>query len=271
MLKDKIIFGLLMLPMVASFASDEHGWDLKDPNSGYHQKMPGKFIDDALPDQMHVELTKEQKLQARIWRLEDGQYARYLVLKKNKTGTFIPEANPIVVLGVNSRNNDEREGYARLLAQIEFEQTAKYLAFNSEYQKQANLLRKKMNLPIIRQFDTDQFSPYAYNPIPLKKDDKLFLYAKSTDSVDAMVRPFIKNLKNKGSQLNIFFTDTPGDEKIQAWGRAHSLPLSLVKEHIITLNNSLGQYNKFKKDSGGQPILILLRNGKSTIIDLGRF
>ena len=40
MLKDKIIFGILMLPMVASFASDEHGWNLKDPNSGYHQKMP---------------------------------------------------------------------------------------------------------------------------------------------------------------------------------------------------------------------------------------
>ena len=59
------------------------------------------------------------------WSLTQEEYDRYLFLKNNTPRGYYTKSHPLFYLGIEARTEEERKKYARLIAQMEFEEGSK--------------------------------------------------------------------------------------------------------------------------------------------------
>lgn len=259
------------------------GWHLgakaknNDPNLEYHKRLPLAFNDDITSDQdaAKVKLTPVQKHEALVWGLSNREEKRYLFLMENKSGWYFKNTTltPVEILGINARTDEERAQYAAIAAHQEFEKIAKVLSYNAAYSKAALALKDKLNLPVIRKFDYSKYSPYNYQPIDLQKNDKLMLFIKKDENVKPIVSYLMAEIEHNHSvSLNIYFLDSKiTKNNIVDWAQGQNIPPAMVNHKFITLNFDNGQYAEIKAEHKKTPLLILIRDGQSKIIDTGRF
>lgn len=277
---------LIILGMVAGISpvmcfADGSGWHLKsggDPNSHFHEKLPVEFHDDITPDQKTsaIKLNALQRHQSLVWGLSTQEEKRYVALMHNRSGFFYSDQNhkmtPVEVLGANARTNAEREKYAKLDAHQQFQHLAKYLAYVAAYQRASEAYKKSLHLPVLRPFNTAKFSPYHYKPVALEANDKLMLFVHLNDEVRPIVASLMGSiLKTPSIQLNVYFIGHGLTEtQVQTWAKDQNIIPKMVDDHQITLNFDSGQFSAF---SGKRklPVLVLVRDGKSQFVDLGRF
>lgn len=237
------------------------------------------FQDDITKDQDldKLKLTEEEKHQAQVWGLTKEQEKRYTFLMNNKSGTYYKNTKltPVEILGINAKDDGERNYYAMLDASQEWQKNAKILAFNTAFQKATRQMQNMQGIPIIREFDYTKYSPYSYEPINLQSNDKLMLFIKLNDSVKPIISYLINSItKNPKIQLNIYFIEDgikEEKEKITQWAKGQNIPFDMVNKKEITLNFGSKQYEELKDIKKKTPILTLIRNGKSRLVDTGRF
>lgn len=275
------IFLILMATNAPSFAM--FGWDYisgskNDPNSEYHERFPLQFNDDITSDQelKKIKLTPEQQHEALVWGLSEDQEKRYVFLMQNRTGLYYKniKLSPVEILGINARDNNERVFYAKLLATQEFEKNAKLLAFDAAYHNAAVELKEELKLPVIRDFDYSKYSPYNYKPLQLQNSDKLVFFISKGDGVKPIVSSLISEIKkNQSLQLNVFFVDKGlKDDEITKWAKSQNIPSDMVNsKRTVTLNHDKGQYEEIKIKNKKTPLLILIRNGQSSVVNISRF
>lgn len=271
------ILGLYSTSSLAAFGWDYSSITKTNPNSNYYYRLPMPFIDDIVRDQDidKVQLTTEQKHQALVWGLSDDQEKRYVLLMQNRSGNYFKDTklSPIEVLGINARDDSERAMYAKVLAQMEFEKNAKILAFDTAFHNEAIALQEKLKLPIIRGGGASSTSKTA-KTFQLQNGDKLMLFVERANNVDFIISPVISELKrNPTATLNVYFIDNGlKDSGIASWAKNQNIPIDLVNEkHSITLNLDKGQFNSVKIISKTTPLLILVRDGRSEVVDLNLF
>ncbi len=69
------------------------------------------------------------------WGIDKEEYQRYQYLKNSTPrGYFTPGNNPIYYLGIEARTEQERQKYARIIAQMEFENVIKVQSFTKAVQ-----------------------------------------------------------------------------------------------------------------------------------------
>lgn len=245
--------------------------DTQDP--GTYVRGLKEFHDDIVSGQniKNVKLTPEQNHQAEVWSLTQNDEKRYVLLMQNRSGLYWrgSKLSPVEILGINARNPSERKRFALLYARQLQEKMAKELS----WQFAASQAKAEVNkdLPLIRSFDVSPFSPYNYHAVSLKAGDKLFLLTKLNLDVRRVVSTLLADIQtNNNITLNIYFAGTPSSHGIQDWANNQSIPVSLVKKGEITINTNEGPFSRFK-DEKNLPVLVLVRNGKATVIDVSRF
>jgi integrating conjugative element protein (TIGR03759 family) len=182
------------------------------------------------------------------------------------------DVSPPEVLGINARNDKERNEYAVLYAKQSLQRTAKELAFYGETSLVFDALIQHYALPVVRSFNADNYSPYHYEAIALKDHDELMLFIHENDPVKQIVSSLMMSMiKNSSIRLNVYFIDPLITEsKMDAWAKTQAIPPYLLYAKLMTLNAGEGEFAKLN-DKPSVPALYLVREGVSTHISTDGF
>ena len=228
-------------------------------------------FEDEVIDEKDFELSDTQKHEAKVWQLTEAEEKRYVQLMKSRSGVYYQglRMSPIDILGLNARDDIEREYFAELAAKQEAQKVAQNIAWNNAFYQAYNKLFK--DVPVVGNFDPSPYSPYAHQPIQLKSGERLYLFIKTDDAVKIILMQLIDSLsRTPNTQLNLLFVDMDSDA-IQLWANRQQIPLTLVNSQQITLHNGKQQYEALTLKNKHTPLLLLSNGKASQVIDMGRF
>lgn len=230
-------------------------------------------IDDIVASQdiNHMNLTEQQIHEADVWGLTADEEKRYVLLMQNRSGLYYRglRQTPLDILGINARNEIERNHFAELAAKQEAQKVSKNIAWNNAFYKAYNKLFE--NVPIVGDFDPKPFSPYAHQPLLLDQNDTLYFFVKPDEAIKSVLMLLLDAIKiTPNTRLHIMMLGS--DElSIQLWANQHQIPQDLVNSGQLTLNHGDLNYQSLSIAQKSTPLLLLSKNGTSTIVDLGRF
>ncbi|WP_133130227.1 TIGR03759 family integrating conjugative element protein [Legionella yabuuchiae] len=243
---------------------------IKTANNALAKAGVADFQDEVI-DEKNFELSKPQQHEAKVWQLTDAEEKRYIQLMQSRSGLYYQglRMSPIDILGLNARDDAEREHFAELAAKQEAQKVAQNIAWNNAFYQSYNKLFK--DVPVVGDFDPSPYSPFAHQPIQLKSGEHLYLFVKADDAVKTILMQLVDAVsRTSKTKLNLLFVDMDSDA-IQLWANRQQIPLALVNSQQITLNDGKQQYDALTVKKKHTPLL-LLSNGKATqIVDMGRF
>ncbi|HAU1787994.1 TPA: TIGR03759 family integrating conjugative element protein [Legionella pneumophila] len=217
-----------------------------------------------------ITLSDTQLHEAKVWGLTADEEKRYVLLMQNKSKFYYKglRQTPIDILGINARNETERNHFAELAARQEAQKVAKNIAWNNAFYKAYNELF--VNVPVVGDFDPSPYSPYAHKPVQLSQGDTLYFFIKEQDAVKTILLMLFDAIEQTpNARLHLMLLDM-NDTTIQIWANQHQIPQYLVTGGRITLNHGELSYQSLKIKKS-LPMLLLSQNGHSSIVDLGRF
>ncbi|MFO2564085.1 TIGR03759 family integrating conjugative element protein [Legionella pneumophila serogroup 1] len=217
-----------------------------------------------------ITLTDTQLHEAKVWGLMPEEEKRYVLLMQNKSKLYYKglRQTPIDILGLNARNETERNHFAELAARQEAQKVAKNIAWNNAFYKAYNKLF--VNVPVIGDFDPSPYSPYAHKPVQLSQGDTLYFFIKEQDAVKTILLVLFDAIEQTpNARFHLMLLDM-NDTTIQIWANQHQIPQHLVNGGRISLNHGELSYQSLKVKKS-LPLLLLSKNGHSSIVDLGRF
>lgn len=218
-----------------------------------------------------ITLTEAQQHEAKVWGLTTDEEKRYVLLMQNKSKFYYEglRQTPIDILGLNARNEHERNHFAELAARQEAQKVAKNIAWNNAFYKAYNKLFA--NVPVVGEFDPSPYSPYAHKPVQLSQGDTLYFFIKEQDAVKTILLMLFDAIEQTpDARLHLMLLDM-NDTTIQIWANQHQIPQHLVNGGRISLNHGELSYQSLKVNKKSLPLLLLSTNGHSSIVDLGRF
>ncbi|HAT8647504.1 TPA: TIGR03759 family integrating conjugative element protein [Legionella pneumophila] len=229
--------------------------------------------DDLTPEQdiKKITLTEAQLHEAKVWGLTPDEEKRYVLLMQNKSKFYYEglRQTPIDILGLNARNETERNHFAELSARQEAQKVSKNIAWNNAFHKAYNKLFA--NVPVIGDFDPSPYSPYAHKPVQLSQGDTLYFFIKEQDSLKTILLMLFEGIEQTpDTKLHLMLLDM-NDTAIQVWANQHQIPQHLVNSGRISLNHGELSYQSVRGNKKSLPLLLLSKNGHSRIVDLGRF
>ncbi|HAT1867308.1 TIGR03759 family integrating conjugative element protein [Legionella pneumophila] len=216
-------------------------------------------------------LTEAQLHEAKVWGLTIDEEKRYVLLMQNKSKFYYEglRQTPIDILGLNARNEVERDHFAELAARQEAQKVSKNIAWNNAFYKTYN--RLFTNVPVIGDFDPSPYSPYAHKPVQLSQGDTLYFFIKEKDAVKTILMMLFDAIEQTpDTRLHLMLLNMD-DATIQIWANQHQIPQHLVNNSRISLNHGELNYQTLKVNKKLLPLLLLSKNGHSSIVDLGRF
>ena len=228
---------------------------------------------DITPEQdaNKLKLSETQLHEASVWGLTVDEETRYLQLMQNRSGLYYEglHQTPLDILGINARTDDERSHFAELAARQEAQKVAKNIAWNNAFYKAYNQLFK--DVPVVGDFDARLYAPSNYTPITLQPNDNLYWFIKPDHAVKTVLLPLIEALQTTPTAtLNLMLLEAD-NTAIQQWANLHQIPRELVAQGHITLNQGELSFDALTLKNKTTPLLLLARNGTSSVVDLGRF
>ena len=229
--------------------------------------------DDITPDQdtNTFKLTEAQLHEASVWGLTDDEEKRYAQLMLNRSGLYYEglRQTPIDILGINARDEAERDHFAELASRQEAQKVSKNIAWNNAFYKAYNQLFK--DVPIVGAFDASPYAPDHYKPVALKPNDTLYWFIKPEHAVKTVLLPLIEALQSTpNTTLHLMLLGTD-DNGVQQWANVQQIPRELVSNGQITLNHGELSFDALTLKHKATPLLLLARDGASSVVDLGRF
>lgn len=229
--------------------------------------------DDITSDQdsNSLKLTEQQLHEAKVWNLTLDEERRYVLLMQNRSGIYYRglRQTPLDILGINARDEAERAHFAELSAAQEAQKVAKNIAWNNAFHKAYNELFA--NIPVVGDFDPAPYSPYAYQPVHLNSGETLYLFTKQDESLRTVLLTLFDAIANTpNTQLHVMLLDCD-DTEIQLWANKNQIPENLVNSGQLTLNHGEQNYKALKVKKKTTPLLLLSKNGESSVVDLGKF
>jgi integrating conjugative element protein (TIGR03759 family) len=222
-------------------------------------------------DPNKLQLNEQQLHEAKVWELTPDEEKRYVLLMQNRSKFYYQglRQTPLDILGLNARNEAERNHFAELAAKQEAQKVAKNIAWNNAFYKAYNKLFA--NVPVVGDFDPSPFSPYNHKPVQLNPGDTLYFFIKPEDAVTTILMVLMDAIENTpDTHLHVMLMESE-DLAIQLWANKHQIPQHLVNNARITLNHGDLNYQALKVNKKSTPLLLLAKNGHSSVVDLGRF
>lgn len=187
----------------------------------------------------------EQNAQA--FGVTSQEWTRYQSIMSGEGKYHWKDADPVVVLGIYSKNSSERKRYAEMMARKEYDLNKRFIEFNQEYVEAFQRLYGNepiMDITKVAAFQNQFQSDGRPKPKgPLSLGDRIVLFV-STDcsSCDA----YFKQIKEvqEFSSLDIYFINDSASD-ITHWAKAMGITPSEVKSGVITLNTDDGMYARY--------------------------
>ena len=186
-----------------------------------------------------AELTDYEKYLATEFRLTPDDMKKYKKIMVGKRGIWSPGLDPLSALGVEEKDKETRERYAKLWLEVEAEK----VDLQFEFERAVAAKRKEVfgdMLPFNSQPKIDAWLKKQGRP---NANIDVFVQADCLSQCQKSIHQ-VQRTRGRG-RLNFFFVGEvqPSDNDIVQWAKFHEIPAEQVKSRVITLNN--GQ-KKFK-------------------------
>ncbi|MHC6755417.1 TIGR03759 family integrating conjugative element protein [Yersinia ruckeri] len=183
----------------------------------------------------------QSKKNAQEWGLTTEEWQRYLHLIKGRRGILSPGLDPITMLGIEARNEEERRYYAQQLVRLDFQRVEAELAFQREVNFAWELAYPDI-LPV--QIAEGHLGQESHRLALFIRTDCGTPCENKVASLLASLRP-----------LDIYLVGSNGkDETVRTWARKLAIPVERVKAKTVTLNHDRGQWIKFGQ--GRMPVVL---------------
>ncbi|HCI4281119.1 TPA: TIGR03759 family integrating conjugative element protein [Klebsiella variicola subsp. variicola] len=175
---------------------------------------------------------------AQEWGLTTEEWQRYETLKKGRRGVLSPGLDPLTMLGIEARSDEERRHFAELTVKQEFQRVEAELAFQRE-----------VNSAWMRVY------PGVLPVQDLRSEvsnTRQALFVK--DNCPACERKLAQLMKSN-RPLDIYLVGSGGkDEAVRNWAKKHNIPAEKVKSRQVTLNHDNGMWLKY--GNGLMPVVL---------------
>jgi len=184
-------------------------------------------------------MSETLRSEAREWGLDERDLERYESLMEGVRGIWSPDLDPVTVLGVEARTDEERRRYAEILVEMERRRVERELAFQRAYDDAwERLYPEAMPVtPFLMNGDgAARESILSEAGVTSSSNERLTVHvaAQGCDRCDDA----IDELLASGSPMDIFVIDSDDDDQvIRTWARENAIPPDRVQAREITLNH----------------------------------
>lgn len=190
-------------------------------------------------------------IEAKKWSIDIEDWYRYEDLSNGHAKYDFVHLDPVHVLGIFARNEEEREKYAHIWAMQEFTRTDGNVKFARAAQKEAVLLVQEMGLSMI---DDEIF--YQGRPefkaeqdiydAELKPGYRLAFFVSKDCTECSELFQIVNHRRNEASvSLDIYFVGEATDSDIRTWAKSTGIDPQDVMGGKITLNHDRGEAERF--------------------------
>ncbi|APV87160.1 integrating conjugative element protein [Salmonella enterica subsp. enterica serovar Mbandaka str. ATCC 51958] len=175
---------------------------------------------------------------AQEWGLTTEEWQRYETLKKGRRGVLSPGLDPLTMLGIEARSDEERRHFAELTVKQEFQRVEAELAF----QREVNSAWMRVYPGVLPVQDLRSEASNARQALFVK------------DNCPACERKLAQLMKSN-QPLDIYLVGSGGkDEAVRNWAKKHNIPAEKVKSRQVTLNHDNGMWLKY--GNGLMPVVL---------------
>lgn len=209
----------------------------------------------------------DSKANAERWGLTVDEWGRYLEIKKGPRGVWSPNLDPIAMLALEARSDQEARYYATMYAHMQDERIQAELTVD-RYRREAvqKIYAGKVNTfnqAVLEKIESKQ-NEMLSNPMALSNpSDTLTFGDRLLYFVDATITPkdFVQRLmsragENAGINIDIYISGASDDSVIKEWARKVNIDPELVRSKAITLNHENGALSKFSSDSSKSQLFL---------------
>ncbi|EHZ3052479.1 TIGR03759 family integrating conjugative element protein [Salmonella enterica subsp. enterica] len=175
---------------------------------------------------------------AQEWGLTTEEWQRYETLKKGRRGVLSPGLDPLTMLGIEARSDEERRHFAELTVKQEFQRVEAELAFQREVN--SAWMRVYPGVLPVQDLRSEVSST------------RQALFVK--ENCPACERKLVQLMKSN-QPLDIYLVGSGGkDEAVRNWAKKHNIPAEKVKSRQVTLNHDNGMWLKY--GNGLMPVVL---------------
>jgi integrating conjugative element protein (TIGR03759 family) len=190
---------------------------------------------------------------ARHWGLTEQEWTRFEEIQRGPRGYWSPSLDPLTTLGVEARDDAERQRYAELQVRLEAARAERELAYQRAYDEAWQRLYPGL-LPI-QGAATPLHSPVA---------SRMALFV-GRDC--APCRERARQLQAGGSAFDLYLVDSHNDDQLlRDWARQAGIEPARVQRRQITLNHDHGLWQRLGQDAQ-LPASFQLREGRWQRLD----
>ena len=173
------------------------------------------------------------QMQPQEWGLTESEWQRYQELNQGARGIWSPGLDPLTVLGVESRNEQEREHYARLLAKKMHDRMERELQFQRTYDRVFAEL-----------YPNEQ--PFTVEPHVSERIGRVIYFTRldNCDKCESNAERMLSYVNEK-TPIDIYFVDVKSNDDIYAWAKKHHIDPNKVQKKLITLNHDSGAWLQY--------------------------
>ncbi|EDX3117072.1 TIGR03759 family integrating conjugative element protein [Salmonella enterica subsp. enterica serovar Mississippi] len=187
-----------------------------------------------------VQMLEQQQMakSAQEWGLTTEEWQRYEELKKGRRGVLSPGLDPLTMLGIEARSDEERRHFAELAVKQEFQRVEAELAF----QREVNSAWTRVYPGVLPVQELHSEVSNARQALFVK------------DNCPACDRKLTQLMKST-QPLDIYLVDSGGkDEAVRNWAKKRNIPAEKVKSRQVTLNHDNGMWLKY--GNGMMPVVL---------------
>lgn len=219
---------------------------------------------------------------AKMSGLNSEEWQRYSTLLRGPRGLWTPTLDPIWVLGIHARTDDERRKYAEMAVQQEHARVAGELAFQKAYDDAFGLLYGDEPIIDVKKLEINRVATRARadkkkpvqktsmkkSPVSATAEERILLFVSlktECPPCDPMLPKLLKRAE-RGDGLDIYFVgaDAKDNAAIQVWAAKRGIPQALVRNGRITLNYDQASLAQLRKDVQRVPQLMVRRGVEIT-------
>lgn len=173
---------------------------------------------------------------ARHWGLTEQEWTRFEEIQRGPRGYWSPNLDPLTALGVEARDEAERQRYAELQVRLEAARAERELAYQRAYDEAWQRVYPGL-LPI----------QGAATPLHSPVVNRLALFV-GPDCPPCRERA--RQLQASGSAFDLYLVDSHNDDQLlRNWARQAGIEPERVQRRQITLNHDQGLWQRLGQDA----------------------